>query len=246
MGYHPPILDVIYTPVSAISIVINVVICYLLNSRNLSYEDVGLSWPLVLDNRQYWRIISSCFSHFDLGHIIANVSSAWICRILEITDGSFMLLKYIVIIAIAGSILDCIIRKWFMSNRPPALSVGYSGVICGLNAISATKYSYVNLFGFQIPWSIMPFIHIIMTSIIVPRASFIGHFAGLVIGFLISWRLFDWLTPSLFLNLLPWILLFFFGNFAKHNPEKITWFSVTNRRPAPETTLADGRIARVP
>ena len=229
MGYRPPILDALETPVSTAVIVLLILVFYLLHRWGSTYVDVGSSWPLILDSREYWRMISATVAHFDLIHIVANISSAWTCRPLEYFDGSVAMLKYIVVLAVTSELLDCAIRKYFVRG-PLVVSVGYSGVVCGLYAILAARSSSVNLFGVEIPWSVMPFIQIVLTSLLVPAASFIGHLAGTVVGFLISWHVFDWLTNALFLNLLPWVAGLFFLNFVAFHRERFSWVAVSRAR----------------
>ena len=230
MGYRPPILEALETPVSFSVAVLLIIICLTLIDRGANYPDVGSSWPLILDRGQYWRIISSAFSHFDFLHIAANVSSAWACRALEYVDGSLAMIKYIVILAITSGLLDCLIRKYFMSRSQPPISVGYSGVVCGLFAILSARSSSLSLFGFNIPWSAMPFVQIIMTSLLIPAASFIGHLSGTIIGFLISWHVFDWVTNRLFLNLAPWAVAFFLLNFVYCHRDRFSRVSVSRAR----------------
>ena len=66
MGYRPPILDALETPVSTAVIVLLILVFYLLHRWGSTYVDVGSSWPLILDSREYWRMISATVAHFDL------------------------------------------------------------------------------------------------------------------------------------------------------------------------------------
>jgi membrane associated rhomboid family serine protease len=73
--------------------------------------------------------------------------------------------------------------------------LGYSGVVFGLEAIMSSKMDALTLGGITIPWSITPFLNLALTQLLVPNASFVGHLAGIVAGFLITWHAFDWVTP---------------------------------------------------
>ena len=48
-----------------------------LNHKHLGYQDVGLSHELVVQNKQFWRIVSSQLSHVDFVHLLFNMTSLW-------------------------------------------------------------------------------------------------------------------------------------------------------------------------
>lgn len=64
-----------------------------------------------------------------------------------------------------------------------------------------------NLLGLvNVPVLLAPFGSLILTSILIPRASFVGHLSGILAGYLIATGAFDWLTPWWFLSLLGWAI----------------------------------------
>jgi membrane associated rhomboid family serine protease len=245
MAWTPPIVEVIYYPVSLITVIVNVIVCYILNSRNVQVTSVATSSDGILVDRQYWRIITATFSHYSILHIIANVSSSWACRRLEMVHGASQFLVYVTVLMLSSNILDALIRRWFLPQTTQTLAVGYSGVVCGLMAIFSAESSGVEIFGVRIPWSIMPFINIVLISLLIPQASFIGHLAGVIMGFLISWHIFDWITVRLFWNLIPWIAFFFFANWVRWHRDAVTWFVSSTQPPAPQMTVVGGRLERV-
>jgi membrane associated rhomboid family serine protease len=113
------------------------------------------------------------------------------------------------------------IRRYFFPQTTEIWCVGYSAVVCGLMAVMSAHHSSFQLFGIRVPWSVTPFLNIAFIQLIIPRASFIGHLSGVIIGFLISWHLFDWITVRVYWNLLPWIAFFFFASFLKDHPEAV-------------------------
>lgn len=48
-----------------------------LNHKHLGYHEVGLSHELVVQNKQFWRIVSSQLSHVDFVHLLFNMTSLW-------------------------------------------------------------------------------------------------------------------------------------------------------------------------
>ena len=75
-------------------------------------------------------------------------------------------------------------------------AVGYSAVVFGWMTILSVKRptSSLVLIGgaVNLPVNLAPFASLAFTSIVVPRASFVGHLAGIVMGYLIAWDLFAW------------------------------------------------------
>jgi hypothetical protein len=53
-----------------------------------------------------------------------------------------------------------------------------------------------------IPFNIGPFILLVVTKIIMPRSSFIGHLSGILIGYPLAWNMLNWLTPPMLLGIL--------------------------------------------
>jgi membrane associated rhomboid family serine protease len=245
MGWHPPILDALSFPFTTVTIIVNGVICYLLNARDIPFTSVAIASDSVFINGEYWRIITSAFSHYQIFHIVANIGSSWSCGPLEAEVGTIRFVIYIAILAISCGLLDVLIRHYFLPSTTQTWALGYSGVVCGLMAILSAYHSHLRIFGFNIRWSFMPFINILLIQLIVPRVSFIGHLSGVIVGFLISWNLFNWVTEQLFWNVLPWIVAFFFVNWARGHRDAMQWFSVSNQPPPPDVTVVNGRLERV-
>ncbi|KAK3242295.1 hypothetical protein CYMTET_48007 [Cymbomonas tetramitiformis] len=63
----------------------------------------------------------------------------------------------------------------------------------------------LSLVGLHLPMNLAPFGSLIFTSMIVPQASFIGHLAGILVGYLISWHMFSWMDIATTVNMLIWI-----------------------------------------
>ena len=228
MGYRPPFLDFFQTPISVILIVINVLIFFWLNKKSIPVENVATSPSSILDRHEIWRCITSSFSHYNILHIIFNVASSWNVRTLETFLGPSNFLIDLTILVILPPFIDALIRKK-LNPEEDVWSLGYSCVVCGFMTLIETYQSSVNLFGLNLPWSIAPFVQIIMTSILIPNASFIGHLSGVIIGYLIRWHFFDWLTPQLFYNILPWISIFMFFNYVATYPNHFTFIKISKQ-----------------
>jgi len=85
------------------------------------------------------------------------------------------------------------------SSYRPTLTVGFSGVIfawmtistlhqtqtCPIPFTSDICFRTYRVFGFAV--SLSPLISLVMAQILLPRVSFSGHLAGIVVGFLVEW-----------------------------------------------------------
>eukprot|EP01034_Spumella_vulgaris_P025325 gene25325-31769_t len=56
--------------------------------------------------------------------------------------------------------------------------------------------------GLSLPINIGVFVALIVTKIIVPRSSFLGHLSGILIGYPLAWNLLNWITPPVSVSLL--------------------------------------------
>jgi len=239
MPYSPPILDIFDCPFTVIIICFLAYICYYLNSKNIPVESVSIHGNSIINNKEYWRIITGSYSHYSIMHLIFNCASAWSMKGLEKFLGFSRYLYYISILSIFPPILAVLISKTFFPEKE-SHAVGFSAVMFGMMTFMSTLTQSINLFGLTIPWSIMPFVSCLMTQIMIPTSSFTGHISGVVIGFLIRWHIFDFIEERLFWNLFPWVVFMFFVLYTKDHRESITWFSVSKEAPEPQTTLVNG------
>lgn len=242
MAYRPPILDAFNAPLTIIIIIILCIIYYYLNSRNVPIENVASNSQLILDRKQYWRTVTASFSHYSFLHLVMNIGSFYTIGGIEKYLKISQYFKYIVILTILPPIIDSLIRKHFDIN-PEINGVGFSCVLFGFETIIASYSSQINVFGYQIPISFMPIFSCIVISILVPNASFIGHISGIIIGYLITWHVFDWITTQFFWNILPWIVILMLLNYKRSFPDRFKFFSMSK---TPPTTTQNGNLVQTP
>jgi hypothetical protein len=64
-------------------------------------------------------------------------------------------------------------------------------------AVKGAPSGVLSLFGAaRVPVNLAPFGSLLFTSLVVPQASFIGHLAGIVVGYLVAWDAFKWLDTK--------------------------------------------------
>ncbi|KAK8939986.1 hypothetical protein KSP40_PGU018936 [Platanthera guangdongensis] len=152
--------------------------------KNIGYANVGLSYEAAIEGKQYWRIITSAFSHISVLHLIFNMSALWSLGVVEQLGGvglgiEFYLQYTLVLLILSG-----------------LLVLGVYHVL-----VQRFKLDYFRKFA--------PFESLIFTSIIVPKASFIGHLSGIIVGYCIAWDLIHGMNSYWTVVLLGWIALVF-------------------------------------
>ncbi len=99
------------------------------------------------------------------------------------------------------------------------IGVGYSCVLFALIVVATAKQTkYCPLPGLRkvclptwqvplpfldttVPFSIAPFLLLVAMHYIVPKASFVGHLSGIVLGYPLVWGVLDWCSPELLARL---------------------------------------------
>lgn len=164
----------------------------------------------VVEDKQYWRAITSAFSHLNILHIAFNCMSLWNVGYIEQSIGAIRYLTYSYLLVVLSTLAIYSIQ-WVLIHRFDRREylnhycVGYSCVVFGwlsINVVMAPGSGMQILGLVTIPNLLVPFFYLIFTSLLIQNASFIGHLAGIVGGFMIGYGLFDWVNEWLFFVLL--------------------------------------------
>jgi membrane associated rhomboid family serine protease len=141
----------------------------------------------VLQDGQWWRIITGAFLHGGLLHIGVNMMSLWFLgRFIEYALGSWrMLLVYMVSLVVSG------LGVVFFSANPMVPTVGASGAIFGL-------FGALFAIGFKLGKPGMDLVRanvgILVINLIitftVPAISWQAHVAGLIGGFVLTYAIY--------------------------------------------------------
>ncbi|XP_062207750.1 RHOMBOID-like protein 13 [Phragmites australis] len=217
----PLVYEILEKPASSSVIGICSLIWFFIQKRSIGYADVGLSYETVVEGGQYWRIITSAFSHISVVHLVFNMSALWSLGVVEqlghIGLGVEYYLHYTLVLVVLSGLLvlgfyHMMIQRFKVEYFRRATAVGYSCVVFGWMTILAAKQpsSKLNIFGvLSLPISFAPFESLIFTSIMVPQASFIGHFSGIIVGYSIAWGLIHGMNNYWAITMLGWIALVF-------------------------------------
>ena len=207
-------------PITTLLLVVNIVIAYYLWAYKVEVSAVAFSYDAVVEG-EYWRMVTASFSHFDLMHIGFNMMSLYQLGVLEIVYSS-VVFSYLNIDLVFLTMLICLticyirIKKYQHLHIQNQQSIGFSCVLFAwMVAVSVRMNQYCPLFFlpslcfdtwhikfpfstdplFSLPINLGPFVLLVVTKLILPRTSLVGHFSGIVIGFPVAWNLLNWMTP---------------------------------------------------
>jgi membrane associated rhomboid family serine protease len=157
-----------------------------LRSNQSLYEHGALLPAAVLQDHQWWRIVSSGFLHGGLVHIGVNMLSLfWLGRFIEVVLGSpRMLLVYMASLIGAGLAVT-------YSAPADTLTLGASGAIFGLfGALFAIGLKLGERGGELVRSNIGILILNLIFSFSFPGISWQAHIGGLITGFALTLLIF--------------------------------------------------------
>ena len=209
-------------PATLLLIGSNLAAAYLLHKRSASPDSVAVSYENLVQNGEYWRAVSASFSHFDLMHLGMNCAGLYnLGAAIEPTYGSVPFLWHSLAmvpltIAAAMATAHLLVFRMGRESQRTQSAVGFSCVLFAwLTFASVRSKSFCTMpllpcfstFALPLPsfislmagdqelsFNVSPFVLLCVTSLIMPRASFVGHFAGIAVGFPFAW---GWLEPLL-------------------------------------------------
>jgi membrane associated rhomboid family serine protease len=173
--------------------------------------------PLLVS--QIWRAFSSSFSHVDLLHLVMNMLSLYQVGWLEEFYGSVLYAQLSLSLVILTMIVNFVtyhvlITRFRKEQYITVCGVGYSCVLFAWLVVSTSKSPKycplpglqklclptwqipVPASGFKLPFSAAPFVLLLAMHYLVPKASFVGHLAGIVVGYPLSWGGLSWCGPE--------------------------------------------------
>lgn len=232
------VYDILEKPASSCAILVCSAIWLLIQRKNVGYSDVGLSYETVVLQGQHWRLITSAFSHISFLHLIFNMSALWSLGIVESSKsynlGTSYYLQYSLVLLLLSGLLilgmyHVLITRFKLDLFRRVTAVGYSCVVFGWMTILAVKQPSLklNMFGLlSLPISFAPFESLIFTSILVPQASFLGHLAGIIVGYLIGWGVVQGMTSYWAIVISLWAAVGFLLSLKKTGPFELPFLEI--------------------
>lgn len=153
-----------------------------------------MSVNYLIEDGQWWRIITSMFIHADFMHVLFNMFSLFLFGPeLEKIAGKMRFLTIYFLAGIFGNVAT------FVLQAGNYASVGASGAIYGIFGAFAALVYYTRHTMPQLKQVILPLVVIsVIITFISPNINVTGHIGGLVTGFLLGLSYF---TPK---NIIRW------------------------------------------
>lgn len=157
-----------------------------------SIHSCCISAYAIIEKREFYRIFSSVIEHSDSFHLYYNMASfVWKGIILESVMGGPFYAYLLVVFTILTGLVSISINyalALLLTNADIMFScaVGFSGVIFALKVVVNSVYPEVHpiIAGYQmrVPGGMYVWLELVLISLMTPRASFVGHLAGILVG----------------------------------------------------------------
>lgn len=161
---------------------LNFIVYIFIYNGKLNVSKIGTSYKQTIEGKEYYRLVTSAFTHEEMWHILMNMYSLYnLGYVLENYFGSIKFFIYYIIIMLIGGVLSNCMHK---QNTPYVLSIGASGVLCGLFGMYIVLVvTHLGLQGF---YSCIPTLGCLCIMTFSKRIDSIGHFSGLLVGILLG------------------------------------------------------------
>lgn len=217
------LINISFAPITCmfVLLLISVYYYYLHKNWDLLYkQDIALNPAKILQQGEYYRLVTGQLIHGSTEHLCANMVALCFLGQEEyirtrnyhnpanqepanhrMTGGQYFC--YFVMIILVCGIANVSLIRCFQPEDMDRHGVGFSGVIFALETLgNCDRSDYSN---FRMPytgrqgrvrsWS-MPWLTLVAISVSFPAASFWGHLAGIVTGYVFAWlwkiRTFGW------------------------------------------------------
>ncbi|MBR3250435.1 MAG: rhomboid family intramembrane serine protease [Erysipelotrichaceae bacterium] len=167
-------------------ILANIVVFIAIRSGKLDVEDLGMSYHLVFNRKQYYRLLTAGFTHREITHILFNMLSLYnVGGYMELLFGHLGFLLIYFGSMIIGHILALLLRH--NDHDDYTMSIGASGAVYGV--IGAYVMLIVRFNGFSaLSELIRPAVSMLVMSML-PGIDGKSHICCLAVGLVISFLL---------------------------------------------------------
>ena len=169
-----------------ILIIINIIIFVMIRQGRLYSESLGMSYHMVFNRKQYYRMITCGFTHEEILHILFNMLSLYnVGSLIESIFGSIDFLLIYFGSMIIGHFIALQIRH--NNHDDYTMSIGASGAIYGL--IGSYLVLIMMIYGFSgLSQMIRPLTSMLVLSLL-PGVDGTSHFCCMAVGMVITYLL---------------------------------------------------------
>ena len=151
-------------------------------------EAGGFNPILVIEWKQFYRLITANFIHFGLMHIFCNAYSLYnLGMVMERIIGQKKYLLVIVVSMLSTTVIPLLL--YFINGAGyNSIMGGVSGVIFGLiGSLLALALLYKDVYMYLFKQIASSVILMLILSFMLPSISLTGHIGGMIGGFVVTW-----------------------------------------------------------
>ncbi|MBR3042288.1 MAG: rhomboid family intramembrane serine protease [Eubacterium sp.] len=149
----------------------------------------GAYTPYILENGQWYRLVTSMFLHFGINHIVSN--SIALVAMGQYVEAYFGRIRYIIIYLLSGICGNLLSMYMDLKKGSFPVSVGASGAICGiLGAMIIFAIDKRTRKTFPIPRIIFALIMVLLPGFGDSSIDAYAHLGGVISGFIISFLMY--------------------------------------------------------
>lgn len=138
--------------------------------------------PLIIENNQWWRLVTAGFIHIGLTHILMNgISLYYLGSELEQAIGSLRFLGIYISSVLGGNLLSFAFN---IENISAGASTGVFGLFAAIIALSIL-YPQSSLLKQRAHSFIFLILFNVVSGIMTPGLDNLGHIGGAIVGFLV-------------------------------------------------------------
>ena len=191
------------SPITCLLISLLVGIFLFINQFPFSLHALSFSYHDVLQHREGSRLFTSALLHQQLFHLLFNLNAFFsLGSLIEISSGASFFLTLLLFLLVSVPFFHLLlvflltrIRVYDFSFLETENSIGFSGVLFGLmsfealsNYFSSSLTRTIPMLGglVEVPLWAAPMGSLIITQVLVPKASLMGHLSGILTGFVLE------------------------------------------------------------
>lgn len=146
----------------------------------------------VMEKMDLKRLMWSPFMHADDRHLFWNMASLlWKGVVMEPVMGTRKFTTLVIQLLIGCQVVYLMLA-WAAAAASPSLvgsyystcALGFSGVLFALKVVLTSRFPGSEaVYGIRVPAKLVCWVELIAASVVTPKASFLGHLAGIITGF---------------------------------------------------------------
>ncbi|VVU95663.1 Rhomboid family [seawater metagenome] len=168
---------------------VNILVFILLNIFKIYLlEKFALIPYLVIENGEYWRLITNCLCHGSLMHLFFNMNAVVNClpSLIILKDKMFKIIFSLLFFYNIIYLMSSYILKYYFYNSTLYYTpvIGFSGVLFGLIYINShlNPYLVYEIMGFSFLNQYSPLVVLFFSQMMGRNVSLLGHISGIISG----------------------------------------------------------------